>query len=103
MKEECYICRKCGSHNWHSTNAVECCQDQSSIDGFFGRRRICKFCKTPTSFDVEMHEHKLRPSYNPIARLMGDKWVCKLCGRYFNYDGMLAQQKTKQVSSEEGA
>lgn len=32
------------------------------------------------------HICKPRPSFNLVARLFGDKWVCKLCGRYLDYD-----------------
>lgn len=38
---------------------------------------------------MKMHICKLRPSLNPMARLMGDKWICRLCGQYHDYDGKL--------------
>ena len=46
------------------------------------------------------HQHKLRPSLNPAARFMGDKWACKLCGAYFNYDQMLEIKATNQKKEE---
>ena len=27
--QKCYECKNCKSYNWHSMNAVECCQDYS--------------------------------------------------------------------------
>jgi hypothetical protein len=29
-------------------------QFESSLDGFFGRTRICKYCKTSTKFDPKV-------------------------------------------------
>lgn len=46
------------------------------------------------------HEHKLRRSFNIAAIIMGDKWICKLCGKYCDYDEMLSQQKVKATQEK---
>ena len=45
------------------------------------------------------HKHILRPSLNLAARMMGDKWTCKLCGVYFTYDQMLDEKENRQHTS----
>lgn len=45
---------------------------ESAIDGFFGRVRKCKYCHTPTEFDMEKGER-----YCPKGCFFGEKLLLK--------------------------